>query len=160
MVIRKMKNSEVNFLNEMLYEAIYVPEGMPPYPRSLIFEPEIFKYIKDWGRPGDNAWVAEDNKKLIGAAWGRLYKYPETGYGYIDDNTPEISMAVMENFRNKGIGTQLLETLIEQYSKMNITSLSLSVDKRNRAVQLYRKLGFQVVNENEIDYIMQLVLLK
>lgn len=158
-MIRSIKPNEIKFLEEMLYEVLYVPEEEPPQPRSVIYVPEIYMYIKDWGKPFDCSYVALNNDALIGAIWGRLYKQPETGYGYIDDETPEISIAVKKEFRGKGIGARLIEVIAREYLKLNMKAISLSVDKRNKALSLYVRAGFEIVAENGTAWTMKKILL-
>jgi [ribosomal protein S18]-alanine N-acetyltransferase len=154
-MIRPVKPNEIKFLKDMLYEALYVHEGEPLLPRSIIYEPEIVKYIKDWGKPFDCAIVAQNNNELTGAIWGRMFQLPETGYGYIDEETPEISMAVKSNYRGQGIGTKLIEAISQEYLKLNIKAISLSVDKRNKALNLYQRAGFVIVAENGTAWTMK-----
>jgi ribosomal protein S18 acetylase RimI-like enzyme len=158
-IIRKAEISEIWFLEEMLYESLYVTIGEPALPRSIIFEPEIYKYIKNWGRPYDCACVALNNDELIGVIWGRLFSSPEIGYGYFNDETPEIGIAVKSEFRSRGIGTRLIEAISQEYLKMNIEAISLSVDKRNKALNLYVRTGFEIVAENGTTWTMRKILL-
>ena len=103
--LRPLDQSEHDFLEDMLYEAIFVAEGTPKLPRSIILEPDIKKYIDEWAsNRHDIAIVAVNGNELDGAIWGREFRNENRGYGYVDEETPEISMAVMEKFRNKGIG--------------------------------------------------------
>lgn len=52
--------------------------------------------MSGWGRAGDMGFVAVDagSGEPIGAAWLRLLGGDERGYGYVDDETPELGMAV------------------------------------------------------------------
>lgn len=87
----------------MFYTALHVPVGADPFPKSIIEEPNLAKYIANWGRPDDIALVAEQDGQLIGAVWCRLLKAAEKGYGYVDDQTPELSLAINADFRNQGL---------------------------------------------------------
>lgn len=95
--IRRLSPSDQPFLWEMLYQSLHVPEGGPPFPREIIHRPDVAKYARAWGRAGDIGFVAVDvcSGQPIGAAWLRLLKGDERGYGYLDDETPELGMAVM-----------------------------------------------------------------
>ncbi len=90
----------------MLYQAIYVHKGEDPYPRSIINLPEIWHYISGFGREHDFCFVAEYEGEKVGAIWTRLFGEEEKGYGFIEKDIPELSMAVDYAFRNKGIGSQ------------------------------------------------------
>ena len=66
-----------------------------------------------------------------------------TGYGYVDDDTPELSIALDPPARGIGLGGRLLESLFEE-----VPRCSLSLDVRNPAVGLYRRWGFQEVRRD------------
>ena len=158
-MIREIKRNEIYFLSEALYLALYVPEGQPPFPKSILDNPDISKYIDHWGAlPNEIALVAVINNKLIGAIWGRAFSSSKPGYGFIDENTPEISMAVKEKFRNQGIGSKLLDEISKMYFSKGIKSISLSVDKRNRAKSLYIRKGFIIAKDKGADITMKKVL--
>ena len=155
--IRRISENEIPFLEEMLYQAIFIEDGKPKLPESIIKEPHLSKYIIDFGlHQFDVFFVAIVDKKLVGACWGRLFSIKNKGYGFLDANTPELSIAIKNKFRNKGIGTKLTKKLIETYNYLNVKSISLSVDKKNKAFGLYKKLGFAIATETESNVIMQL----
>lgn len=104
----------------------------------------LHHYIKDFGQKNDFALVAENKDKLVGAIWIRLFSEAQIGYGFVDADTPEISMAIDSNFRNQGIGSQLLTEMLEKMKHLSYKQVSLSVDTRNFAYQLYLKFAFQV----------------
>ena len=140
---RPIKKSEHHFLEAMLYEALFVPEGQPKFPKSIINRPEIYKYIRDWNRNEfDIAIVAISDDELIGAVWGRRFDEESKGYGFVDVKTPEISMAIQAEFRGRGVGTELLKQIEIAYLEIGVKQLSLSVDKRNRAKVLYERNGY------------------
>lgn len=152
--IRKLHPSETDFLRDMFYNAIFLPEGAVPYPKSIIDHPELQKYTYNWGKPGDMAYAAEVDGKSIGLAWIRLFSSEDRGYGYIDDNTPELTISVKSGYRNQGIGMKLFDVLLEAAYNKGYQKISLSVDRRNKAVSLYKKIGFEIVRKNKTDYIM------
>jgi len=160
-LIREIKHKEIGCLREMLYLALYVPKGQPPFPKSIIDHPDLSKYIDNWGTlPNDLALVAVLNDELIGAIFGRTFSSHNAGYGFIDENTPEISMAVKGKFRNQGIGSKLIDEISKIYFSKGIKAISLSVDKQNKASFLYKRKGFFVVGEDEDkDFIMKKVLI-
>lgn len=111
-------------------------------------EPEVAKYILDWGtRTNDYALVATWEEKLVGAIWGRIFHAKDPGYGFVDAHTPEISMAVLGDFRGRGIGSQLLQKIEEPYKEKGVKALSLSMDKRNPAKLLYYRMGYRLYSE-------------
>lgn len=156
MTIRKLNLTEADFLADMLYEAIFIPAGQPPLPKSVITDKSLSKYIENWGKDKfDIALVVEVDHQLIGAIWGRLLTRENKGFGYVDDNTPELSMAVQPEYRNQGIGTELIRAIASEYEKMGVEYLSLSVDKANQASHLYKRLGCEIVGETETSWTMK-----
>jgi GNAT superfamily N-acetyltransferase len=161
LIIREINISEIGFLEEMLYEAIFVEIGKPKLPKSIIKEPSLANYIHDFGiHKLDKCLVALENDVLIGACWGRLFSEENKGYGFIDSETPELSIAMKKDFRNKGIGSILIKAIIEIYKKQEIQSISLSVDKNNPAFTLYKRIGFETKLETEKSAEMRLQLSK
>ncbi len=139
----------------MLYEAIFIPEGHAPLPKEVIKDKSLFKYIENWKKDKfDIALVVEIDNKLVGAIWGRLLTNENKGFGYIDDNTPELSMAVKSEYRNQGIGTELIKAIATEYEKIGVKYLSLSVDKANIASNLYKRLGCEIVEETDTSWTM------
>ncbi len=154
-----MLQSEAPFLKEMLYESLYVPAGMKPYPRTVLEQPELSRYYLNWGSiPRDLAVVATSRGGLVAAVWGRAQLPSAKGFGYIDVDIPEIGIAVKPDFRNQGVGTTLIKKIFKRYNELGVRSVSLSVDRQNPAKRLYDRLGFQVVVENKHDFIMQKML--
>ena len=136
--IREIRKDEVELLKDFLYEAIFIPEGVTPPPRSILDQPELRVYIDDFGsRKGDHCLVADCNGKVVGAVWTRIMD----DYGHVDDDTPSLAISLYEEYRGKGIGTQIM-------AKM------LGLLKNNYAVKIYERVGFQTVDENEQEYIM------
>jgi ribosomal protein S18 acetylase RimI-like enzyme len=152
--IRELKSGEYEFLREMLYEAIYFADENQRLPKSIVFEPQLSKYIDNFGQKGDFAFVIVVENELVGAIWARLFPECIRGYGFFDEATPELSMAVKENYRNRGFGTRLLKKLLEALKINGFEKVSLSVDKRNRALDLYRRIGFETVSEQKTSLTM------
>ena len=151
--IRPMAEAEYPLLEEFLYEAIFVPEGETPPPRSITEAPELQVYIQDFGRARhDRALVAEADGEVVGAAWARIMH----DYGHIDEETPSLAIAVRTPWRGQGIGTALLEALLTLLRDRGYARASLSVQKANAAVRLCRRAGFDVWRENGEEHIMVL----
>ena len=155
--IRPLTPTDQPFLWEMVYQAIHVPPGDPPLPRNIVNDPDIAKYGKAWGQKDDLGFVAEvsDGGRSIGAAWLRLLKSDNKGYGYVNDRTPELSIAVLPDYRDKGVGTQLLNYLLEA-AKAVYPSLSLSVSSDNPVLRMYKRMGFKVVGEYDTSLTMKI----
>jgi GNAT superfamily N-acetyltransferase len=135
------------FVTEMQYEAFFVPPGGDPFPRSVLDEPAIRPYHVDFGtRPGDVGVIAvdvddvdDDDDRQVGAAWVRHVH----GYGFVDERTPELGVAVVADRRGEGIGSALLTALFER-----VPRCSLSCDERNPAMRLYEHFGFETVRRD------------
>ena len=148
--IREIRENEYYVLSEFLYEAIFIPVGMEKPPKAIIEQPELQVYIADFGKSDDWCLVAEVEEKIVGAVWVRIMN----DYGHIDDETSSFAMSLYEEYRNMGIGTALMRDMLEFLKKKGYKQTSLSVQKANYAVRMYQKAGFQVVKENEEEYIM------
>ncbi|HEY9457349.1 MAG TPA: GNAT family N-acetyltransferase [Gaiella sp.] len=143
-VVRRGGAQDVRFLRDMLHHAYYwkerAPEDTGPGPVAL--------YVKAWGRPGDAAMIAIDGGFPAGAAWYRLFSRDRPGYGFVDERTPELAIAVVPNARGKGVGSALLEALLERARAEGHDAISLSVDRNNAgAIELYERHGFERVRE-------------
>jgi GNAT superfamily N-acetyltransferase len=110
-------------------------------------EPDISKYTDGWGRAGDIAFIAEDqrNNKAIGAVWLRTFDSANKAYGYVGDNIPELAIAVLPEYRGCGVGTTLLGRAIQTVRSAGYGAISLSVSADNPAQRLYTRLGFETV---------------
>ena len=147
---REIRENEYCILSEFLYEAIFIPEGTEKPPKSIIEQPELQVYIADFGKSDDWCLVAEVKEKIVGAVWVRIMD----DYGHIDDETPSFAISLYEEYRNMGIGTALMRDMLEFLKNKGYRRTSLSVQKVNYAVRMYQKVGFEVVDENEEEYIM------
>ncbi|MBV8598398.1 MAG: GNAT family N-acetyltransferase [Actinobacteria bacterium] len=121
-------------------------------PRPLD-EPTLMPYHDGWGRKSDLAVVAEEAGHAIGAAYCRLMR----GFGYIDDDTPEVTVGVDGRYRGRGIGEQLLRALTEIARRHGFDRLSLSVEPHNPARRLYERLGYRQVGVDEAGGIVMLL---
>ena len=152
--IRHALPSDQAFLEETLYQSLYVPEGHQPFAREVTRRPELARYVEDWGKVGDLALIATDTDRglSVGAVWLRLLKGEAGGYGYVDDRTPELGIAVLPDYRGQGVGRGLLGHLFRNAT--TYAAISLSVSKGNPAINLYQKLEFRSVHEDDTSVIM------
>jgi ribosomal protein S18 acetylase RimI-like enzyme len=135
--------NDERFLREMLAEAVaWRPETTRPSVEARLAAPHIALYVEGWGRPGDVGVIAEEEGQPLGAGWYRLFTDVEHGYGFIESAVPELTLAVLEEARGRGIGTSLLRALISRASTEGHGAISLSVEEDNPAVHLYERVGF------------------
>ena len=150
-IIRKISEEEYSLLENFLYEAIFVPEEMSAPPKSIINQPELQVYITEFGKKEDDiGLVAEVDKKVVGAVWVRIMN----DYGHIDKDTPSFAISLYKDYRRLGIGTALMKEMLRILKKRGYKQASLAVQKANYAVKMYKKTGFEIVGENEEEYIM------
>lgn len=149
--IREMTVPEYPLLSDFLYEAIFIPDDIKPPSRNIICSPELQVYIDRSGSLKDDfALVAEIEGKIIGAVWIRIMY----DYGHIDDETPSLAISLYKEYRGRGIGTEMMKEMLSLLKTHNYKRVSLSVQKANYAAEMYRKIGFDIVRENEEDWIM------
>jgi GNAT superfamily N-acetyltransferase len=141
--IQALTNLDESILLPMLMHAAHESSV-----ENIRLNPDLFRYVKDWGRDGDIGFVAIDNTP-IGAAWLRLFSSADPGFGYVDDRTPELAIAVLPEHRGKGIGTRLLTQILE-FAGDIYPAISLSVRANNPVIRLYQRAGFVKVDGSEI----------
>lgn len=142
LVFRTWMPEDVPFLWEMLYQSLHVREGSVPWPRSVLRSPAIAHYLTDFGsHDGDDAQVCLDGGgERVGAAWVRRMTAADPGYGYVNDEVPELGMAIQENWRGRGIGRRLLETARQTPSH---EPQRRRREPRRRRVSTVRSVSFQ-----------------
>lgn len=149
--IREMTKSEIPLLEDFLYYAIFLPKGVKSPPKSIIKTEEMQVYIKDFGNSvHDKSLVAVKNNEVVGCVWVRIMR----DYGHIDDETPSFAISVKKDYRGFGIGTKLMMEMLDLLKKLGYSKTSLAVQKANYAVKMYEKVSFEIIDENEDEYIM------
>lgn len=149
--IRKMTVPEYSKLNDFLYEAIFIPDGIEPPPRNIIDSPELQLYVDCFGAlEGDFALVAEIEEKVVGDVWVRIIN----DYGHIDDKTPSLAISLYKEYRGQGIGTSMMREMLSLLKAHGYKRASLSVQKANYAAGMYQKIGFEIIAENVDEWIM------
>ncbi len=149
--IREIQKQEYPLLDNFLYEAIFVPEGIEPPPKTIITSPELQVYVAHFGESKDDwGFVAEVDDKIVGAVWVRIMD----DYGHIDDKTPSLAISLYQEYRGFGIGTAMMKEFLTLLKSHGYNQVSLSVQKANYAAKMYLKIGFEIVWENEEEYIM------
>ena len=149
--IRRIKETEYGVLDTFLYEAIFIPEGTEAPPREIIRRPELQVYVDGFGsRAGDHCLVAEADGNIVGAVWTRIMD----DYGHVDNETPSFAISLLKEYRGHGIGTKLMEQMLDHLRDQGFQRASLAVQKKNYAVRMYQKVGFVIIDENDEEFIM------
>lgn len=150
-IIRPIVGDETALLKEFLYEAIFIPEGVEPPAREVVELPELRVYTENFGtQKGDYCLVAETDGKAVGAVWTRIMD----DYGHVDNETPSLAISLYREYRGQGVGSQLLTEMLALLRQQGYRKVSLSVQKENAAVRLYRRVGFEIAGETEQEYLM------
>jgi ribosomal protein S18 acetylase RimI-like enzyme len=147
-VLRRAGAQDIPFLRDMLRHAYYARWGNEA-------DVPLERYVAGWGRTGDTAVVAIDEFQPVGAAWYRLFQAGEPGYGFVDEQTPELTLAVVPSRRGKGLGRELLSALLDQARAEGYAQVSLSVEPDNPALHLYEKYGFEKTGERAGTWVMR-----
>lgn len=149
--IRKIQPQEIPVLDDFLYEAIFIPQGVVPPPRSIIEQEDLQVYVRGFGdEPHDHCLVADVDGKIAGAVWVRIMD----DYGHVDDQTPSLAISLYPEYRGQGIGTQLLLQMMDLLRKEKYAQVSLSVQKENYALRMYEKAGFKIVEDRGEEVLM------
>jgi ribosomal protein S18 acetylase RimI-like enzyme len=148
--IKEICESDYPILEDFIYWAIFTPVGAELPARDIIFNPDVFIYIENFGNENDCGVFAEADGKAIGAAWTRIIP----GYGHIDNETPELAISVLPEYRKRGIGLKLMEKLFEVLSRQGYKQTSLAVQKENPAANFYLRLGYEIISEKSEEYLM------
>jgi len=137
-MLRPVDRQDARFLRDMLRHAYHwrVDEDA---------ERPVYRYVQNWGRPGDAGVIAMEGPHAYGAAWYRVFDAKEPGFGFVDEQTPELTIAVVPSRRGKGAGKELLEALLERARSDGYAAVSLSTDPRQQS--FYERFGFEVVGE-------------
>ena len=150
-IIRDIRPDEIPLLDDFLYEAIFIPEGVPAPSSSIIENEDLQVYVRDFGRkPDDRCLVAEVDGKIVGAVWTRIME----DYGHIDDQTPSLAISLYKEYRGQSIGTQLLRNMLDRLRITGYPQVSLSVQKANYAIRMYQKAGFITIEDRGEELLM------
>ena len=149
-MIRRGNRQDVRFLKDMLRHAFYWRSG------GTLEDSSLWRYVAGWGRRGDASVVALEGGFPVGAAWYRLFDRDEPGFGFVDEQTPEVSIAVVPSRRGHGIGSELLDALVGLAREQGYTSLSLTVADDSPAMHVFQKQGFEKVEQADGSWTMRL----
>jgi ribosomal protein S18 acetylase RimI-like enzyme len=151
--IRQLQKEDEPFLWTILYHALFVVPGGQPFPPAIVNEPGVKMYVEAWNPIQDPGFVALVNGTRVGAVWLRKFRPDKRGCGFVNEDTPELTIAVLPGHRGKGIGGQLISHLIEM-ARHSYSAMSLNVSSMNPARRLYERFGFKVVREEGGSLVM------
>ena len=132
----------MRFLRDMLRHAYY-------WRIDTELDDPVFRYVRGWGRRGDAGMIAIEPPNPVGAAWYRLFRADAPGFGFVDERTPELTIAVVPSRRGRGFGDELMTGLLERARQDGYEAISLSVEQGSPAVRLYERYGFSDVSSDE-----------
>ena len=139
-MLRPVGIHDIRFLRDMLRHAYH-------WRLAEDTERPVYRYVQNWGRAGDAGVLALEGPHAYGAAWYRTFTADEPGFGFVDEETPELTIAVVPSRRGKGAGKELLEALLERARESGYRAVSLSSAKEQ--VPFYERFGFHTVRESE-----------
>ena len=139
-MLRPVGRQDLRFLRDMLRHAYHWRIAQDP-------DLPVFRYVQNWGRPGDAGLIAFDGPNVYGAAWYRLFPADAPGFGFVDEQTPELTIAVVPSHRGHGSGTELLEALQERARADGFKRLSLSAEPGQTG--FYEKHGFRELRRGD-----------
>jgi ribosomal protein S18 acetylase RimI-like enzyme len=145
--LRPVTPADEPFLWQMLYYAAHMDEEGASSAEAARQNPFLAQYVTGWGKEGDLGFVAQAaDGQLVGAVWVRLLTEDKQSASYVDDQTPELAIAVLPQWIGQGVGTRLLQHLLEA-AQGRFPALVLTVRANNPAVRLYQRRGFVVIDE-------------
>jgi GNAT superfamily N-acetyltransferase len=148
-MLRPVELRDVRFLRDMLRHAYY-------WRLEEDRERPVYRYVQNWGRPGDAGVIALQGPHPAGAAWYRLFTERAPGFGFVDENTPELTLAVVPSRRGGGVGKEMLTALLERARAEGYEAISLSA--ATEQADYYERFGFEHVRETPYAVTMLLAL--
>ncbi|HKC77432.1 MAG TPA: GNAT family N-acetyltransferase [Gaiellaceae bacterium] len=133
-MLRAVDQQDMRFLRDLLRHAYHWRMAQDP-------DLPVFRYVQNWGRTGDAGVVAFDGPNAYGAAWYRLFPESTPGFGFVDEQTPELTIAVVPSHRGRGTGGELLEALLTQARSEGFSRVSLSAEPGQTG--FYEQHGFR-----------------
>lgn len=149
-MIRRGNPQDVRFLKDMLRHAFYWRSA------DYLEDTSLWRYVSGWGRRGDTAVVALEDGFPVGAAWFRLFTRDEPGFGFVDEQTPEVAISVVPSRRGRGIGSELLDELIAVAREQGFGALSLSVADDSPAMYMFEHQGFEKADKTDGSWTMRM----
>jgi ribosomal protein S18 acetylase RimI-like enzyme len=141
LLLRPIAGGDQAALWDLLHVALWDPPPAGLRPREILQHPGVRIYAEDWGRPGDVGVIGESDGEVAGACWMRLIK-GGVGLGYVDDETPQLGIALFPRFQRQGHGERLMRAALAAARERGYAQVSLTVHPGNPAIRLYERCGF------------------
>ena len=140
--LRPLVASDQHSLWHWLHIALWDPPPAPLRPVEILQHPGVRIFVEGWGLPTDLGVVAVVDGKDAGACWMRLV--PERqGLAYIDDETPQLGIALESEFQNRGFGKIMMKAALAAAWQHGYRKVSLTVHPDNPARSMYKDCGFK-----------------
>lgn len=141
--LRPAEPGDLDFVTDMLVEAINWLPGRDFTRDQVDGDPEIVHYVEGWMRPTDFGVLAiDEDGEPIGACWLRYFTADDPSYGYVADDVPELNIGVVAPWRGRGVGRALIRAALAAARDRGIARVGLSVEHDNYAAKLYYDEGF------------------
>lgn len=129
------------------YQEMHIDDYLLPISYELMPESVLVSQFDESLQENFFFYVAEDNGRVIAYIFAEIkpLDYPDLytvkELGNID------SLVVSEDWRGKGVGTELIQRAIEWFKSKDVSACTIGVMIENKeALALYEKLGFQIGN--------------
>ncbi len=141
-------SSDDSFLKDLFFEIKSdVFRGMSKKLQGSLLNLQFYSQQQHYG----SQWPDAEHKLLI-------HNNMAVGQVIVDKSDVAfhiVDISILPSFQKQGIGTQYLLSLIEEVKAQKL-SISLTVDKNNHALTLYKRLGFKVVTDDLTHYTMEI----
>jgi GNAT superfamily N-acetyltransferase len=139
---RPLFASDQQALWHWLHIALWDPPPAPLRSIEVLQAVGVRIYAEGWGRPTDVGLVAVVDGKDAGACWMRLVP-EQQGLAYVDDDTPQLGIALEPEYQHRGIGKPLMKAALEDAWQHGYRKVSLTVHSQNPARFMYQACGFK-----------------
>ena len=110
-------------------------------------------YVEGWGRPTDVGVVAVVDGQAAGACWMRLVP-DRQGLAYVDDDTPQLGIALTPEFQHRGLGKPMMKAALATAWQHGYRKVSLTVHPENPARFMYEACGFTTTGFRNTYHLM------
>ncbi|MFX1388500.1 MAG: GNAT family N-acetyltransferase [Promethearchaeota archaeon] len=132
--VEKLIDFRIKFLKEI--------QNLPSDKEMVIFKNTLREFFLEKMKTGDfMSWLAEINNQIIATSGLSFMQKPPHFINITGKFAYIMNMYTKPEWRKKGIGSKLLEKLIEEIKKKSINSVILHSTEAGRA--LYEKYGFK-----------------